>query len=439
MRMHSVFGIAGAVLIALLAACTRTPRPSGPVSPSPPPWAITTPTTPSTPTSPVPSSPTIQVPSAPLPPQVPVISTPSYPSSSLPPPPPRPVKVEENTYLRMASWAEIDGWYTGEQDFLGVFQAFRSSCGTLGKQARWSNVCTAAERIFIGSHADARSFFEKYFTPYQVRNKDGSVEGLLTGYYTPELRGSRVQTSRYNYPLYGAPHDLLVLDLAAVYPNLPKNMRGRLDGKKVVPYWSRAQIEGAGKPLRGQELFWVDNPVELFYLQIQGSGRIAMDNGERVMVGYAERNGHPFRSISTALLKAGAMSRDQMSMQNIRTWVMADPARRLSILNENPCFIFFRELPKQFQTPPGALGVPLTPRRSLAVDKSVIPLGAPVFVSTTWPNNATPLKRAMLAQDVGVAITGGVRGDFFWGVGDEAGQLAGRTKQKCRFWTLLPR
>ena len=337
----------------------------------------------------------------------------------------------------MASWAEIDGWYT--DDFSEAFQVFRNSCGTLGKQARWSNVCTAAERTFVGSSADARSFFERYFTPYQVRNRDGSVDGVLTGYYTPELRGSRSQTAHYRYPLYRAPDDLLVLDFGGLYPNLPKNMRGRLDGKKVVPYWSRAQIESARKPLRGQELFWVDNPVELFYLQIQGSGRIAMDNGERVMVGYAERNGHPFRSISTALLKAGAMSRDQMSMQNIRAWVMADPARRLAVLNENPCFIFFRELPKQFQTPPGALGIPLTPRRSLAVDKSVIPLGAPVFVSTTWPNNSMPLKRMMLAQDEGTAIRGGVRGDFFWGVGAEAGQLAGRTKQKCRFWTLLPR
>jgi len=197
-------------------------------------------------------------------------------------------------------------------------------------------------------------------------------------------------------------------------------------------------IDGEGRPLAGQELCWVNDPVELFFLQIQGSGRILFEDGSRVMVNYAEQNGHPYRSIGKWLLDRGAMSRDQMSMQNIKAWARANPQLVGDLLSQNPSYVFFRELPADVASPPGALGVPLTPERSVAVDPRYTPLGAPVFLATTWPNSDRPLYRLMMAQDTGGAIKGPVRADFFWGLGDAAGIQAGRMKQPLRMWVLLP-
>lgn len=286
---------------------------------------------------------------------------------------------------------------------------------------------------------EVRAFFERNFVPHQVSQPDGSREGLLTGYYVPDLKGSRSATAEYPYPLYRRPDDLLVIDLSEVYPDLGNyRLRGRLEGSRVVPYWGRAEIDGQARPLASQELFWVGDPVELFFLQVQGSGRIQLDNGEQVLVNYADQNGHPYRSIGKYLLDRGAMTRDQMSLQNIRTWAKNNPGEVAALLNQNPSYVFFRELDSSVQSPPGALGVPLTPGRSMAVDRRYIPLGAPVFVETTWPNSEQPLQRLMVAQDTGGAIKGKIRGDFFWGMGEQAGEQAGRMKQAVKFWVLLP-
>ena len=288
--------------------------------------------------------------------------------------------------------------------------------------------------------AEVRAFFERNFVPHQVRQANGSSEGLLTGYYVPDLHGSRTPSVAYPYPIYRRPDDLLVIDLSEVYPELGNyRLRGRVEGQRVIAYWDRSKIDGQGQPLAGQELFWVADPVELFFLQIQGSGRILLDNGERAMVNYADQNGHPYKSIGKYLIDRGAMTRDQMSMQNIREWARKNPQEVDKLLNQNPSYVFFRDLGGDVQSPPGALGVPLTPGRSLAVDRRYIELGAPVFIETTWPNSDRPLQRLMMAQDTGGAIKGRVRGDFFWGMGDQAGALAGRMKQTARFWVLLPR
>jgi membrane-bound lytic murein transglycosylase A len=190
--------------------------------------------------------------------------------------------------------------------------------------------------------------------------------------------------------------------------------------------------------MSGKELFWVEDPVELFFLQIQGSGRMLLSGGERIMVNYADQNGHPYRSIGRLLLERGAMTRAQMSMQNIKAWAQKNPDQVKSLLAENPSYVFFRELPADVPSPPGAMGIPLTPERSLAVDRRYIPLGAPVYLATTWPGGELPLQRLMVAQDTGGAIKGRVRADFFWGMGDAAGQYAGRMKQPVRLWLLLP-
>jgi len=263
---------------------------------------------------------------------------------------------------------------------------------------------------------------------------------LITGYYEPRLYGSRVKTARFRYPLYGVPDDLLTIDLSEVYPQLKDlRLRGRLQGKRIVPYYNRGQIDNGKAPLQGSELFWVDNAVDLFFLQIQGSGRIELPDGSLVKVGYAEQNGHPYNSIGKTLVEMGAFKIEESSMQNIKLWAQKNPEKLASLLEQNPSYVFFRELPNGLPAPLGALGVPLTNEYSLAVDARTIPLGAPVFLSTTYPNTTEPLNRLMLAQDTGGAIKGAVRGDFFWGFGEQAGAQAGRMKQSGQMWVLFPR
>ncbi len=336
-----------------------------------------------------------------------------------------------------ATWGEVEGW--GEDDPSLALSAFLSSCGPLRLRPQWQAACAEAETLDPLSEPAVRAFFERRFTPHQLRNSDDGRVGLATGYYVPDLRGSRQPAPNYPCPLYRRPDDLLVIDLREVYPDLGNyRLRGRLDEQRVRPYWDRAKIEGEEKPLAGQELFWVDDPVELFFLQIQGSGRILFEDGSRVMVNYAEQNGHPYRSVSKWLLDRGIMPREQMSMQNIKAWARANPTLVNELLNTNPSYVFFRELPGDAVSPPGALGVPLTSGRSVAVDPRYTPLGAPVFLATTWPNSDQPLYRLMMAQDTGGAIKGPVRADFFWGFGDTAGAQAGRMKQPLRMWVMLP-
>ena len=300
-------------------------------------------------------------------------------------------------------------------------------------------MCAVAENIRNPDRETARRFFESSLTPFQLLQGDGSEEGLITGDYVPLLRGSRKPSARYRHPLYGLPEDLLVVDLTEVYPELKgMRLRGRLEGRRIVPYYDRAQIEQGRAATAGREIVWVDDAIELFFLQIQGSGRVALENGETVRVGYADQNGHPYRSIGRLLIDRGELPLERASMQGIKAWAQANPGKVAELLNQNSSYVFFRELPSGTAGPPGALGVPLTPRRSVAVDPGFVPLGAPVYVATTWPLSTRPLNRLMLAQDTGGAIRGPVRGDFFWGFGEEAAREAGRMKQALRMWVLLP-
>ena len=349
------------------------------------------------------------------------------------PPPPQPVEP-----LVAVDWSHLPGWQ--ESTPAAAVETFIYSCQAIGNKPGWEKPCNEVLSVPAGDEQRARQFFERHFVPHQVRNEDGSDQGTITGYYVPELNGSRTRTEQFKYPLYRQPDDLLIVDLSEVYPDLAhKRLRGRLEGNRVIPYFDRAEIDNGGNPLVGNELFWVEDPVELFFLHIQGSGRIRLENGELVMVNYANQNGHRYRSIGRLLLERNEMTRDQMSMQNIRSWVRQNPEAGRELLEENPSYVFFRELPAGVESPPGALGVPLTAERSIAVDRRTIPLGAPVFLSTTWPTSNDPLQRLMVAQDTGGAIKGQVRADFFWGLGEEAGALAGRMKQPGRMWVFLPR
>lgn len=360
----------------------------------------------------------------------------AHPPVPAPPEPPEIKKPVEA--LQAVDWQELPGWQ--QDDLRPALEAFIRSRRSLMKYPQWEKACHQAGLIDVTDRAAVRGFFEAYFVPHRVHNNDGTDRGLITGYYVPDLQARRVPDAAYRYPILAVPDDLLVIDLGGLYPDLKgRRLRGRLEGRRVVPYWSRTEIDSGQAPLGGNELFWVKDPVELFFLHIQGSGRVTLEDGQRVMVNYADQNGHPYRSIGRLLIESGAMTRDQMSMQNIKAWGQRHPEKIRQLLGENPSYVFFLSTEQDLPSPPGALGYPLAPERSLAVDPATIPLGSPVFLATTWPSSSRPLERLMVAQDTGGAIKGAVRGDFFWGLGNEAGALAGRMKQEGRMWVLLPR
>ncbi len=353
--------------------------------------------------------------------------------------------------LSPASFDDLPGWR--DDDLAQAWGAFRASCRALRFREHWRATCERANGMEAPDAAAVREFLEANFVPYRVANGDGATQGLVTGYYEPRLRGSRARRAPYLHPLYAPPDDLLVIDLAAVAPET-KNMRlrGRLDGRRVVPYFARAEIEnGAAAQVAGKEIVYVDDPIEAFFLQIQGSGRVRLESGEELRIGYADQNGHAYQSIGRYLIDKGELKLGEASMQGIQAWARANPARLGELLNQNPSYVFFRELPPADTGPIGALGVPLTAERSIAVDPRFVPLGAPVYLATTRPAlvergtrslpppSDVPLERLVIAQDTGGAIRGAVRADFFWGTGPEAGALAGRMRQQGRMWVLLPK
>lgn len=339
-----------------------------------------------------------------------------------------------------ATWADLPDW--GSDDLKAAWPAFRQSCRGIASKPRggdWKRVCEASSRVDGGSSVAIRQFFEANFRPYAVATGDNASQGLITGYYEPLLRGSRSKGKPYTHPLLGVPDDLLTVDLGELFPELKdKRVRGRLVGNKVVPYYTRAEITAREDHYPGRPLFWVDDAVELFFLQVQGSGRIKLPDGSLARVNYADQNGHPYQSIGRLLVERGELKLEEASMQGIQAWARANPAKLPGLLNSNPSYVFFRETAHSNDGPVGALGVPLTPERSIAIDPRAVPLGAPVFLATTRPNSTQALNRLMLAQDTGGAIKGAVRADLFWGFGREAGEQAGRMKQSGRMWILWP-
>ena len=353
------------------------------------------------------------------------------------------------TAWQAATWDDLPGWR--EDDLSAAWPGFLRSCSawrTRPAALVWRSVCDTALAMERPASAQIRLFFESQLKPWSLVQSDAqgnlSRDGLITGYYEPILKGAKEKSARYRFPLLAVPDDLLILDFADLLPELKHlRLRGRVEGKKVVPYYSRAQIrEREETSLRDKAIAWVEDPVELFFLHVQGSGRIALPDGKQMRVGYADQNGYIYQSIGRVLIERGDLKPEQASMQGIQAWARANPARLDELLNLNPSYVFFRELlvtaDGADKGPPGALGVPLTPERSIAVDPRTTPLGAPVYLATTQPNSNALLNRLMLAQDTGGAIKGTVRADFFWGLGHEAGQKAGRMRQKGRLWVLLP-
>ena len=376
------------------------------------------------------------------------VTTPPAPPT--PPAVPAPPAASLPASYRAVAWNALPGW--PDDRVHEAWPAFRVGCAALvaspTRQAIWQAPCAAAQAVDPRSAANVRAFFEAYFIPYQITDSDGRDTGRITGYYEPLLAGSRSKASRFSVPLYAVPDDLLTIDLTDLYPEL-RNMRlrGRVEGRRVVPYWPRADIETGHAALDGKTLVYVEDPVEAFFLQIQGSGRIKLDDGSVMRVGYADQNGHPYRSIGSVLIERGELTLDRASMQGIREWGRRNPDKLPALLNENPSYVFFREvsapapgtLEAEIDGPIGSLGVPLLRERTMAVDTRSVPLGAPVYLATTYPLSTKPLQRLLLAQDTGGAIRGAVRGDFFWGFGDDAGKEAGRMRQDGRMWILWPK
>jgi membrane-bound lytic murein transglycosylase A len=312
----------------------------------------------------------------------------------------------ETTY-EVLSFRDLDGW--SEDDHAAGLDVFRSTCMDM-PETDWQTLCAVAQ---THTRETARTFFELFFKPVLIQ--DGK-NGLFTGYFEPELDGSLYPTARFKYPLYRMPPE----------------------AREQNPWQSRRDIlTGPVMQNRGLEIAWVDDPVELFFLQIQGSGRIRLPNGETLRVGYGGANGHPYRSIGVELVRRGIFNAHEVSAQVIKNWVRRNPVDGSELLFHNPAYVFFRKLTHVAadKGPLGAMNRSVTTLRSIAVDPSFTQLGAPVWIEK---DGADPMRRLMIAQDTGSAIKGAQRADIFFGTGDQAGRAAGRLRDPGRMMVLLP-
>ncbi|KPA95616.1 MULTISPECIES: murein transglycosylase A [Pseudomonas] len=343
--------------------------------------------------------------------------------------PPVPV----TTYVK-ADWKALPN--VSDADLQAGFASWRSACTRLKSDATWAATCAAASNVPANPVA-IRSFLQQNLEVYGLRSAQNSADGLITGYYEPVYPGSLTRTDKATVPVYGVPDDLIIVQLDSLYPELKgKRLRGRLEGRVVKPYDDAALIATQG--VKAPVLAWLTDPMDLQFLQIQGSGRIRLDDGRQLRIGYADQNGHPYRAIGRWLVEQGELKKEDVTMGTISAWAKAHPTRIPELLASNPSYVFFARNPDSNEGPRGSLNVPLTAGYSVAVDRKVIPLGSLLWLSTTRPDG-TPLVRPVAAQDTGGAIAGEVRADLFWGTGDAAGQLAGDMKQKGNIWMLWPK
>ena len=354
-------------------------------------------------------------------------------------------------HLSEVSFKKIPGWVADNHSEALV--AFLKSCKRLKSSSLkiklveervsidkgdWQKACTMGAKVKKDSKIESQYFFETYFSPYLATNNFES-NGMFTGYYEPELQGSWQPSSKYQYPIYGRPKDLVSIDLGAFRSELfGTQLAGRRFKDKIIPYHTRAEINKGALKGKQLELLWVDNAIEAFFLHIQGSGQIIFSDGSSVRIGYVGRNGQRYTPIGRELVAMKVLNPDQVSLQSIQAWLIANPLAGLKLMEKNKAFIFFRILKEK--GPVGAQGVVLTPGRSLAVDRKYIPLGLPIWLATTEPGETNKLlRRLVISQDTGSAIKGPVRGDLYIGHGFKAGKIAGQMKQKGKYYLLLPK
>jgi membrane-bound lytic murein transglycosylase A len=350
-----------------------------------------------------------------------------------------PAGAAENLDLTPTAYTALPGWQTSDSLKSEALSAFVSSCDKIlampesaplgpyaGSAQHWQPLCFKArgtlkrvEESKLPAEQDdmARRFFETGFMPYQVK-AGGKVEGLFTGYYIPQIKASHKRTAKFQYPLYRVPADL----------------------KPEKPYLTRAQIDGGALKGKGLEIAYTDDPVKLFFLQVQGSGSLAFTDGTAGFVSFAARNNQPYTAIGKVLVEQGALAKEKVTAPAIMEWLHAHPDKAQGVMEKNASYVFFKEQPGQHAI--GAEGVALSPLASLAVDKDFIALGSPLWLDTTLPQKNKkdkPFRSLVIAQDTGTAIQGAVRGDVFCGQGERAEWLAGHMKQPGRYFLLLPR
>jgi membrane-bound lytic murein transglycosylase A len=356
------------------------------------------------------------------------------------PPPPKPQPAAASLHLSRTSFSSLPDW--GSSD--AALASFRRSCAVLmakpdtapmggagyaGTIADWRAVCAGAANNVGG---EAKAFFETHFTPYEVSGGDG----LFTGYYEPQIKGSRTKQGPFQTPVYGLPSGLVRADLGLFNPKFKgEHISGKVSGHALVPYADRAAINAKG--VDAPVLFYTDDAVTFFFLQIQGSGRVAFEDGSTARIAYAGENGQPYTAIGRTLIADGALSREAVSLQTIRAWLLAHPTQARAVMETDRSYIFFeqRVLGDTVLGSTGSLGANITPLASLAVDQRIHALGAPFYVAAGGPD---PVRAVMVAQDIGGAIRGPVRGDMFFGFGAEAERRAGAMKAPGRLYVLLP-
>ncbi|MGQ3892679.1 murein transglycosylase A [Legionella sp. CNM-4043-24] len=357
-------------------------------------------------------------------------------------------------HIKTSRFNQLPGWDAA--DIEQSFKAFQISCKAFLRQdperpvgsqqipmqaKDWQPACMAAANVKPVSEANARKFFRRWFQPVEFYDSK-PVQGLFTGYYLPLLHGSMTRSEEYNVPIYGLPSNIVTVNLSDFGSDLPhRRLVGRMEQNRFVPFHNRAEINKGALKDKAPVLVWVNSHIDRLFLEIQGSGVVQLDTGEKIYLGYAGENGGSYTPVGKVLIDRGIMTKKTASMQGIRAYLEAHPDEILPVLNQNKSFVFFQILKRTAAM--GAQGVELTPGYSLAVDRKWIPLGTPLWLNTTHPrtdrDEAQSLQRLMIAQDTGGAIRGAVRGDVFWGAGEDATYIAGKMKNAGHYWLLLPK
>lgn len=336
------------------------------------------------------------------------------------------LKNKPETKLIADEFSSLQEWH--QENYEEVLTLFQKSCKSSKVKKLYSEICDKASDV-----KDAKVFLQEEFLPYKVVNNKEKEHGLLTGYYEPFLKASLKKGENYTHPIYRKPNDLITVDLSSIYPELKNyRLRGRLDGDKLVPYYTRAKSKERG--LDAEVLCYTDSKIDRFFLEIQGSGRILLDDNSSMFIGFENQNGHKYSAIGRYLVKIGALRLEDVSLQSIRAWLEKNPSRLDEVLNYNKSMVFFQQ---RNQGATGALGIELAPKRSVAVDRRYIPLGSMLYLDADL--QSSKISRVVFAQDTGGAIKGPLRADLFLGTGEEALEIAGRLKAPLKLWILLPK
>ncbi|MFT4059959.1 MAG: murein transglycosylase A [Legionella sp.] len=368
----------------------------------------------------------------------------------------QPVEPKKPTAMfRPVTFSQLPGWQS--VNLTKSFAAFQISCRAFMNQnpeqmvgtndinlqvKDWQPACSVALTMNSVTENTAKAFFQEWFHPVEFFDKN-TGPGLFTGYYVPSIKGSYKKTKEFSVPLYETPNDLIVSDLGMFFNDLKnRSIVGHLVKHKLVPYYSRAQINHGALKGKARVLVWINNPVDRLFLEIQGSGMIELENKKNLYIGYDSQNGLPYTAIAGVLIKQGVMTKDNASMQAIKRYLTGHPEQMDKVINQNQSFVFFRKMDEGVAL--GSQGVSLTPGYSLAIDKQWIPMGIPLWLNTSRPDSTNPdknksMQRLMIAQDTGGAIRGKIRGDVFWGGGERATMIAGHMKNPGKYWLLLPK